>query len=155
MDTAFHSGSSENGAPKKGASQIRSSTNTSAEKVLSEEFFSHPCFSSSSSVSACRSVCLPVCRGRCGISLTRLTVLWFSLIPKLPLVTKTLQGLRAGMGPQLEGKTRGPEQKHRCISQRSLFMPAVQQLMKWETAMDFTFLLNPAAQEGLNNLLKL
>lgn len=137
-----------------GAFQISTSTNTPAEKVLSEELFSHPCFSSYS-VSACGSVCLPVCRGRCSISLTRLMVLWFSLIPKLPLVTKTLQGLRAEMEPQLEGKLRGPDQKHRCISQHSLFMPAVQQLMKWETAVDFTFLLNIAAQEDLNNLLKL
>lgn len=44
---------------------------------------------------------------------------------KLPVVSKTLQGLRVEMGPQLEGKMRGPDQKHRCVSQHSLFMPAV------------------------------
>lgn len=41
--------------------------------------------------------------------------LWFSLILELPLVTKTLQVLGVEMGPQLEGKMRGPRQKHRCI----------------------------------------
>lgn len=85
-----------------GAFQISSSTNTPAEKAGRRNLFTSLLFSSSAS--ACGSVCLPVCRGRCSISLTRFMVLWFSLISKLPLVSKSLQGLRVEIGPLARGE---------------------------------------------------
>lgn len=124
MDKELRSGSSGNGAPRNWSLPDKFINQNTCRKSTVGGIFSHPCFSSSST-SACGSVCLPVCRGRCSISLTRFILLWFSLISKLPLVSKSLQGLRVEIGPQLEWKMRGPDQKHRCTSQQSLHASCV------------------------------